>query len=45
MRDYGNTIFLLPDSKLAPWTTYTVRVIGSYGGQPFDIEWTFTTGG
>jgi len=45
MRDYGNTIFLLPDSKLAPWTTYTVRVQGTYDSQSFDLEWTFTTGG
>jgi uncharacterized protein YkwD len=45
MRDYGNAIFLYPDDNLAPGTTYTVHMQGSYNGETFDIEWSFTTGG
>ncbi len=45
MRDYGNAIFLYPDNNLAPGTTYTVHMQGSYNGETFDIEWSFTTGG
>lgn len=44
MRLYGNAIFLRPISALSPWTTYIVRIRGSYNGQPFDIAWSFTTG-
>jgi uncharacterized protein YkwD len=45
MRNYGNALFLMPVDALAAWTTFTVHVKGSYGGEPFDIEWSFTTGG
>lgn len=44
MRYYGNTVFLLPDAVLAPLTTYTVRIVGSYNSQPFDLQWSFSTG-
>lgn|SRR5574341_126082 len=45
MRDYGNAIFLLPNSNLAASTTYTVHMVGVYNSKAFDLEWSFTTGG
>ena len=38
-----NTICVIPARRLAPGATYKVEISGSFQGQTFDHEWSFTT--
>lgn len=38
-----NTICVIPARRLAPGATYKVRVAGTFQGETFEHEWSFTT--